>query len=118
MQDFKKIQAWVKAHALLLNVHRAIRGFPRGYVSLRSQVRRAAESIPTNIVEGSAFESPKEFASYLQSSIASSSELEYHLMAARDYGILNDRVWESLTADTVEVRKMLTGLRKKVLGRE
>ena len=118
MQDFKKISAWVKAHALLLNVHRAVRGFPREYVSLRSQLRRAAESVPTNIVEGSARDSQKEFASYLQSTISSSSELEYHLKVAHDYGVLSQRNWQDLTRDTIEVRKMVTVLRKRVLGRE
>jgi four helix bundle protein len=118
MQDYKRIKAWEKAHRLLLNIHRAVRGFPREYVSLRSQLRRAAESVPVNIVEGSTRESQKEFASYLQTSISSSSEVEYWLRVAHDYGLLPQRVLEPLTADTIEVRKMLTSLRKKVLGRE
>ena len=118
MQDFKKIAAWRKAHALLLNVHRAIRSYPRDYMTLRSQTRRAAESIPTNIVEGGAFDSAKQFGAYLQHSIASSSKLEYHLRAARDYDVLPERRWELLTRDTVEVRKMVTVFRKRVLGLE
>ena len=52
MQDFKKLLVWKKAHALVLNVYRAA-GRIRGILhqSLRSQLIRAAMSIPTNIVE-------------------------------------------------------------------
>jgi four helix bundle protein len=116
MQDYRNLKAWAKAHALLLNVNRAIRRFPREYASLRSQTRRAAESIPTNLVEGSAFESDKEFAKYVQTSISSSSELEYHLRVARDYELLEQQEWASLTRDVSEVRMMLTGLIKKLRG--
>jgi four helix bundle protein len=116
MRDFKNLKAWAKAHALLMNVNRVVRRFPRDYASLRSQTRRAAESIPTNIVEGSAFESDKEFARYVQTSISSSSELEYHLRVAHDYGVLSQKQWSSLTADVCEVRMMLTGLIKRLRG--
>lgn len=114
MQDYKNLKVWAKAHALLLNVHRAVRRFPREYTSLRSQLRRAAESIPTNIVEGSAFASDKEFAKYVQTSISSCSELEYHLRVAYDYELLAQQAWSTLTRDTCEVRMMATGLIKKL----
>ena len=116
MQDFKKVAAWAKAHALLLNVHREARAFPSRYRNLASQLLRAAESVATNIVEGCGFESQKEFARFLQSSISSANEVEYHLRVAYDYGLLPKRRWELLTADTIEVRKMTTVLRKRVLG--
>jgi four helix bundle protein len=116
MQDYKNLKVWAKAHALMLNVNNVARRLPREYASLRSQMRRAAESIPTNIVEGSGRNSRKEFASYLQTSISSCSELEYHLRVARDYGLLSQKEWASLTRDVREVRMMLTGLIKRLRG--
>jgi four helix bundle protein len=116
MQDFKRLDVWAKAHALMLNVNRELRCFPREYANLRSQLRRAAESIPTNIVEGSARRSQREFANFLQISFSSCSEVEYHLRVANDYGILKKRAWESLTRDTIEVRMMLSGLIQRVRG--
>lgn len=116
MQNYKRLHAWAKAHALLLNCHGAIRRFPREYGSLRSQLRRAAESIPANIVEGCGFVSQKEFARFLQYSINSSNELEYWLRVARDYEVLGERQWNFLTLDTQEVRRMLFGLLRKVQG--
>ena len=110
VRNYKRYKVWRKSHALLLNVHREIKRFPREYASLRSQIRRAAESVPTNIVEGCAFFSDKEFAKYLQFSVSSSNELEYWLRVARDYGLLAQRCWSNLTVDTQEVRKMLCGL--------
>lgn len=107
---------WQRAHALVLNVRRASRSFPRsGCASLKSQMVRAAESIAFNIVEGSAASSRKEFARFLDISIKSTSELEYQLQLAMDYGVLPARDWRSVTAETVEIRRMLCGLRRTVL---
>jgi four helix bundle protein len=77
---------------------------------------RAAESIPFNIVEGCGARGNKEFARFLDISIKSSSELEYQLQLGRDYGVLPKRDWQSLTAEVIEVRKMLCGLRRAVLA--
>ena len=53
MSDFRKLKVWRKAHALALAVHRTASGI-RGQsnAALRTQMVRAAMSIPTNIVEG------------------------------------------------------------------
>jgi four helix bundle protein len=74
----------------------------------------AAESVAFNIVEGCAATSRKEFARFLEISIRSTSEVEYQLQLATDYGVLPHHVWRSLTAETIEVRRMLCGLRRAV----
>jgi four helix bundle protein len=76
---------------------------------------RAAESIPTNIVEGCGSTSRKEFARFLDISIKSTCELEYQLQLARDCGVLPRDEWRSLSAKTIEIRRMLCGLRRRVL---
>jgi four helix bundle protein len=106
VSDFKNLKVWRKAHALALNVHRAalkIKGAQ--FVSLRGQLTRAAFSIPTNVVEGNGQESPQQFARFVRFSLNSSSELEYHLMAARDVEVMTATDFKSLTAQTIEVRK-------------
>src|SRR5881394_841603 len=115
MSDFKKLQVWRKAHALALNVHRVatrIRG--RDQVSLRSQMLRAAMSIPANIVEGTGKGSAREFCRFLTIAVGSTSELEYHLMMARDTGILTNADFDALCGETIEIRKMLCGLIAKL----
>ena len=117
MQDFRNLAVWRRAHALALAIRRVTKGFPKsGYTSQRSQMLRAAESIPTNIVEGCFAASQKDFARFLEVSIKSAGEVEYELQLAYDCGILRYGNWKSLTAETVEVRRMAIGLRKKVLG--
>jgi four helix bundle protein len=111
MQNYHNLLVWRKAHALALNVYRLMNGVrERRHSALVSQIRRAALSIPTNIVEGSARESDREFASFLQTSFASSSELQYHLEFARDADVIAVRDEESRRKELVEVRQMLTGL--------
>ena len=119
MQDFGRLRVWRKAHALVLNVRRATHRFPQaGYASLKSQMTRAAESIPMNIVEGCRSRTQKDLARFLDTSIKSTSELEYQLRLATDYGILEDAEGQVLTNETIDVRRMLCGLRAKVLASE
>lgn len=118
MQDFRKLKVWQKAHALALDVRRVTKAFPKsGYTAQRSQILRAVESIPTNIVEGCYSASQRDFARLLEVSIKSAGEVEYELQLAYDCGVLHYQNWRSLTASTVEVRRMTIGLRKKVLGK-
>ena len=117
MQDYRKLLVWRKAHALFLNVKKSSQRFPRsGYSPLKLQLTRSVESIPYNIVEGCGAESRKEFARFLSISIKSANETEYQLTLARDYSVLPTKDWKFLSEETVAVRRMLCGLRKKVLA--
>jgi four helix bundle protein len=115
VSDFKKLLVWRKGHALVLNVHRTSSKMRKGEIAaLRGQMMRAAMSIPTNLVEGNGQETPKEFARFVRFSLNSSSELEYHLILARDLRGISQTDFDSLTAQTIEVRKMLYGLRRRL----
>lgn len=117
MQNYRRLRVWGNAHSLALNVRAATTGFPRtGFTSLKTQMTTAAESVAFNIVEGCGASSPKEFARFLDIAIKSATELESQLELAKDYGVLSRQAWESLSADTMDVRRMLWGLRKKVLA--
>ena len=115
MSDFKKLRVWQKAHALSLCVDRVckqIRGSQ--YASLRSQLFRAATSIPANIAEVRRQESEKEFARFLRYALNSSSELEYHLILAHDTKVISKEDFRSLVTQTIRVRKMLYALLKRL----
>jgi four helix bundle protein len=71
-------------------------------------------SIPTNIVEGTGQKSGKEFGRFLRIALNSASELDYHLIVARDLRLIGASDFESLSSRTVEVRKMLHGLQNTV----
>ena len=67
-------------------------------------------SIPTNIVEGNGHKSNSEFIRFLGYSINSATELEYHLLVARDLELLSKSEFNSLVDQVTEVRKMTYGL--------
>ena len=77
---------------------------------------RASMSIPTNIVEGAGQQSRKDFARFIRFALNSTSELEYHLTVARDIQAIEATDFDSLAAQTIEVRKMLHGLLKRVMS--
>jgi len=86
------------------------------YSSLRNQIFRAALSIPANIAEGRRKTSEKEFARFLGIAVSSNSELESHLIFARDAKIITENDFVSLVSETIEVRKMLYALIKRLSG--
>jgi four helix bundle protein len=71
-------------------------------------------SIPANIAEGRRQSSEKEFGRFLSIALNSSSELEYHLILARDTKIIPEDEFVSLVSQTIRVRKMLYALLKRV----
>jgi len=115
MSDFKKLRVWRKANALTLNVHRvaaSIRGAQ--YAALRNQMVRAAMSVSANIVEGREQRTEREFARFLGYALGSISELEHHLIVARDLRTITDIDFSSTLAQLIDVRKMLHGLLAKL----
>ena len=104
----QKLEVWQKAHALSLCVDRTckrIRGSQ--YASLRNQLFRAATSIPANIAEGRRQTTDREFGRFLRIALNSSSELEHHLIFARDAKVIPENEFVSLVSQTITVRKML-----------
>ncbi len=111
MADFKKLRVWRKAHALVLNADRIAAAIRRAdHKPLRVQMNRAAMSIPTNIVEGRGKRSDRDFARFLGYALGSATELEYHIMVARDVGAIVEGDAASLLSQVIEIKKMLRGL--------
>ena len=71
-------------------------------------------SVPTNLVEGCGQQSRREFGRFIKISLNSASELEYHLLLAKDLDAMREERYKSLTDQTVSVRKMLYGLAKSI----
>ena len=76
---------------------------------LAQQMRRAAVSIPSNIAEGAARKSPKEFIQFLHISLGSLSELETQLEISKRLGFIRE---DSISAinNLNRIRQMLQGL--------
>jgi len=115
MQDYKNLKVWQKSHRLVLSLYKATAKFPKEeQYGLTSQIRRAAASIPANIAEGSARGGDPEFARFLYISQASATELDYHLLLARDLAYLGKPDYDRIATDLTEIRRMLTTFIQKL----
>ena len=111
MGDYKLLKVWQKAQAVALESHRATQKIRGGeHAALRSQITRAAFSIPANIVEGNGVQTPREYSRFVRIALNSANELEYHLITARDLALITATSATTLITNVIEVRKMLHGL--------
>ena len=100
---------------MALAVYRTTMTFPQEELyGLTSQIRRSCASIPANIAEGCGRRGDAELARFLQIAMGSASELEYHLLLARDLNLLKSLDYEHFTNDVIEVKRMLVSFIKKL----
>jgi four helix bundle protein len=115
LRDFKELKVWAKSHQLTLSVYQATAHFPKEEMyGLTGQIRRASASIPANIAEGCGRNGVPELVRFLNISMGSASELEYHLMLANDLGLFDNRTYEQLSAQASEVKRMLGSYIEKI----
>ena len=110
-QSYRELIAWRKAMQFVPEVYRATKRFPREEVyGLASQLRRAAVSVPSNIAEGQARFSPREFHHFLSHARGSLVEIETQLMIAEDLAYLTHEETELLLGEAAELGRVLNGL--------
>jgi four helix bundle protein len=101
----------VLADELVLRVYKATQGFPREeQFGITSQMRRAAYSAPSNIVEGCGKPTTRDFLRFLDNAFASLRELGYFIGLAERLGYLNERTAQELLAHQDESARVLAGL--------
>jgi four helix bundle protein len=109
VRDFKELKVWQRSHRLVLDVYEATGRFPRQETyGLTTQLRRSCASIPANIAEGCGRSGEVELGRFMLIAMGSASELEYHLLLARDLGYLDTRQYQELSQQTREVKRMLS----------
>ena len=109
MKGHKDLDVWKKSMDLVVEAYRFTRNFPKEELyGLTSQIRRSVISIPSNISEGAARNTQKEFIKFLYISLGSSAELETQIMIAERLGYLKGI--ESILNEILSIKKMLNGL--------
>jgi len=108
---YKDLVAWQKSMDLVTTVYRASNGFPKEEIfGLVSQIRRAAVSVPSNIAEGHARTSKKEFQYFLSNARGSLAELETQLTIAHQLAYIDETGMNQLVDRLGEVGRILNGL--------
>ena len=111
MRNYKDYDVWRKSHVFAVNIYKATTVFPKDEMyGLRSQIRRAATSIPTNIAEGAARKGDKQFARFLDIAFASANETEYLLTLTFELEYIEESDFSSLSGEIDEIIKMIRSL--------
>ena len=114
-KDFKELLVWQYAHQLTLEVYRITRQFPQEErFGLSNQLRRAAVSVESNIAEGSARNSSKDFLQFLFVARGSLAEVEVQLIIARDLNYITDEDFSQANEPRLSAMRLLQLLIKKV----
>lgn len=107
--------AWQRADDLFIEVHKTARRFPpEERFELSSQIRRAAYSVPANIVEGMARRKPKDRLHFLNIAESSLAEVGYCFHAAKRLGYIDEAEYERLDFQARRVGAPLAGLIRSV----
>jgi four helix bundle protein len=115
MRDYTHIDAWKLTDDLTVALYELTRSFPKEELyGLTSQLRRAAASVPTNIAEGSARESQKDYLRFLYIARGSLTEAQYLVHLAHRLGYLTPDLATKLLTEIKRAFGCLHGLIKAV----
>lgn len=115
IQSFTDLIAWQKARELIIEVYVVAQEFPKSEIfSLISQIKRAAISIAANIAEGFSRKTKKDKTQFYFIALSSLTELQSHLVIARDLSYLTQENFIKLSKITIEISKLIHSLIKNL----
>ena len=118
MKTHKNLKVWEEAINLVTEIYKQTENFPKSELyGLTNQIRRSSVSIPSNVAEGAARHSDKEFIQFLYIALGSASELETQLIIAENLGFIDNDSNELLKSKLDSISRMLFGLIKNVKSR-
>ena len=115
MSNYKDLQVWQKSIELVLDVYRLVKELPpEERYALGDQMRRSAVSIPSNIAEGHARESTKEFRHFLRIASGSLAELGTQLVICQQLNYCTFQMYNGLVVQIESLERMLVALCKRL----
>lgn len=118
LRNYRDLIVWQKAMSLVEEIYALSGRFPSDErFGLIAQIRRAAVSVPSNIAEGQARNSTREFVQFISHAEGSLAEVDTQLTLSQRLGFCRDAETRGIFVHVEEVRKMLMSLRAKLNGR-
>ena len=115
MNNHKDLNVWKDSIEFVKNIYLITSKFPKNEVyGLTSQIRRSAVSIPSNLAEGAARQTKKEFSQFIFIALGSLSELKTQLIIAKEIKFINNFEFNEINEKITLIRKMLLGLNKSL----
>lgn len=115
MRDHRKLRAFILADELAIKIYQLTQQFPKDEMyGLTSQMRRAAVSVPSNIVEGCAREGEVEYLRFLEIAFGSLRELQYQLGLSKKLGYCDHSLFLSADEKCDETGKVLAALIRSI----
>ena len=116
MHNFRQLNIWIEARALVKEVYLLTAKFPSDErFGLISQINRCSISVPSNIAEGSARSTNKDFAHFLKISLGSLFELETQLLLSADLNMISEIENEELFKRIIVLQKMISNFIKTLI---
>jgi four helix bundle protein len=120
MEDerWAKLEVWKLADELAFQVYLKTKAFPKEEIyGITSQVRRAALSVPTNIVEGYSRKGDKELSHFINISLASLAETKYLLYFSNRLGYFEKDTYNELKKGYDKLGKLLWKFYRAIRGK-
>lgn len=115
MFDDSKFMVLNKSHSMVLKIYNVTMNFPKNEIfGLTSQIRRSATSVPSNIVEGKARGTDKEYIRFLYIARGSLEEVKYQILLAKDLNYISPEDYMEIESLTHTIGRMLNGLINKL----
>jgi four helix bundle protein len=114
----RKLDVWKRAMGLSKGIYRATGLFPASeQFGLTSQMKRTVESIASNLAEGAARASKREFLQFINVAQGSASELDTQVEWAKELGFLDQKIYQDFSSEITVVSKQLFGLSRSMRTR-
>jgi four helix bundle protein len=116
MRNYNKYEVWIRSHDLVQFIYKTVVPvLPMSeQYELTRQLKKAAYSVPFNIVEGSGRNSEKDFVHFLDISFGSILEVEYCSLLIKDLSYLDSKLYMTLSEKINHIKAMLIGLIKSI----